>query len=242
MSGRCGAHGDRARGTGACTGARTATVLPPLLTAGGGVADEQRERASGFLASALALAAGAHFCFAGETQREETHTSTAQPHPPWYACTRAGPPPPLPLHTRSRVRAWDGCDRTHARVFHTRAGFSRRAETRIRQAFFSFLFFTHPTPPPPPHRLSPARSRPRACPPSSWCWSATAARVRRGEGRSGGRCGGQSAGADNTHRPATEIESEPRAAASIAPFSRSTPSSPPHRQDHFCEAPPDGRV
>ena len=37
----------------------------------------------------------------------------------------------------------------------------------------------------PPNRLSQARSRPRACPHSSWCWSATAARVSWGRERAG---------------------------------------------------------
>lgn len=61
------------------------------------------------------------------------------------------------------------------------------------------LSLTLPPTPNPTHRLSPARSRPRACPPSSWCWSATAARVS--------VCGKGDRGlgaARTTHRPASE--------------------------------------
>ena len=207
------------------------SAAPPLDGGGrrGGRTQRERERFSRLCARARS---GSALLFRRrDTERGDTHKHSATPPPMVRDHTSRPASPSPPTHTQPRARV--GRLRPH-----TRAGFSRRAETRIGQAFFflPLLYsprpFHHPTGSP-----RPGHARGRAL------LQAGAGRRRR-HGCVVGRGAAEGAAGSRQHT-STRIGNRERASRGRfhrSPFSRPTLSSRPHRQNHFCEAPPDGRV
>ena len=189
--------------------ARQARARPPRR---GVKADEERE--SRFVSLRPSLARWS-LTFHFPPAERATPSSASRHTNPWCVWARASTAPSS-IHP------------------HTSALAARLSGAREKEKSAPLSFSAHASLLSPFHRLSPARSRPRACPPSSWCWSATAARVRSREERR--RREG------HPHRKRGPFRA---ARVEVRVLLSHTTLLSLHsliRQDHLRQAPPDGRV